>query len=168
MDWDGIKTQLQGIGKKYRYGLLLLTVGILLMCLPEGGARTEPQQPNNMKQDEQASLQQTLSELLSRIEGAGKVQVLLTESEGQTVHYQNDEDRTGSSDTESLRIETVLITDENRSQGGLVSRIDPPKYRGAVILCQGADSPAIRYAIVDAVSNATGLTSDKITVAKMK
>ena len=43
-----------------------------------------------------------------------------------------------------------------------------PTYLGAVIVCQGGDSPTVKLAIVEAVSNATGLSADKITVLKMK
>jgi len=41
-------------------------------------------------------------------------------------------------------------------------------YRGAVVVCQGGDNASVRLAVVEAVSNATGLTSDRITVLKMK
>jgi hypothetical protein len=39
---------------------------------------------------------------------------------------------------------------------------------GAVIVCQGADKPVVRLAIVEAVADATGLSTDTITVLKMK
>ena len=63
---------------------------------------------------------------------------------------------------------TVTLTDSNRNQSGLIRQIIPEKYQGAVILCQGADDPIIRLAIVDAVSKATGLGANKISVLKLK
>ena len=39
---------------------------------------------------------------------------------------------------------------------------------GAIIVCQGGDSPTVRLNIVEAVSNVTGIGSDRITVLKMK
>jgi hypothetical protein len=41
-------------------------------------------------------------------------------------------------------------------------------YQGAVVLCQGAADAAVRLAVVEAVSKATGLGADKICVLKMK
>jgi len=49
-----------------------------------------------------------------------------------------------------------------------VQQVNPPTYLGAVIVCQGADSASVRLAIVSAVGSVTGLSTDKITVLKMK
>ena len=58
--------------------------------------------------------------------------------------------------------------DNSRNERGLVIRTDPPKYLGAVVLCQGADSSVVRLAVIDAVSKVTGLGTDRICVLKMK
>ena len=60
------------------------------------------------------------------------------------------------------------MTDGQRGQTGLVRQVLPATYRGAVVVCQGADDPRIRLAIVEAVSMATGLGADRISVLKMK
>jgi len=36
------------------------------------------------------------------------------------------------------------------------------------VVCQGADRAGVRLAVVDAVKSVTGLSSDRITVLKMK
>ena len=64
--------------------------------------------------------------------------------------------------------ETVILTDSNRNENGLVARIDPQKYLGAVVICQGANSASVQYAIIEAVSKITGLKSNQICVLKMK
>ena len=64
--------------------------------------------------------------------------------------------------------DTVIITGSDRSQQGLICQQIPPQYLGAVIVCQGADKAAVRLALVEAVSDATGLSTDAITVLKMK
>ena len=61
-----------------------------------------------------------------------------------------------------------MVTGSDRSEKGLVRQINPPEYLGAVVLCQGADNAAVKLAIVEAVSKATGLSTDRITVLKMK
>ena len=116
----------------------------------------------------QTDLQDALEDILCMIQGAGKVRVLLTEAAGEKTLYQTDEDLQTNGESESIRQDTVLLTDSERDQAGLIRQIIPPVYQGAVILCQGADSAAVRLAIIQAVASATGLTSDKITVLKMK
>lgn len=145
--------------KKYRTCLLVLLAGVVLMLLPAGKTETEP--PAAAPVQTQSDLQEELEQLLARLDGAGKVQVLLTQAQGSKTQYQTDENGNGSTDT-------VIVTDSDRSQTGLVQQVDPPVYLGAVVLCQGAGKATVRLAIVDAVAKATGLPSSKITVLKMK
>lgn len=152
--------------KKYGYVALVLLVGIMLMLLPEKQESTAPAAVS--QQPEQMTLQQELETLLGRLDGAGRVRVLLTESAGSRIHYQMDTDTSRMSDSTDSRNQTVILTKADRSQSGLVQRTDPPIYLGAVVLCQGADSAAVRLAVVEVVGTATGLTSDKIAVLKMK
>lgn len=145
--------------KKYRTCLLVLLVGVVLMLLPAG--KTEGETVSSTPVQTQPDLQEELEQLLSRLEGAGKVQVLLTQAQGSKTRYQTDEKGNGS-------VDTVIVTGSDRSQAGLVQQVDPPVYLGAVVLCQGAGKATVRLAIVDAVAKATGLASSKITVLKMK
>ena len=139
---------------KYRYVLLVVLAGLVLLLLPD---HTEAPEPIADVVTEE-SLQAQLEEILSRVEGAGKVAVLLTESRGGEIFYQ----------TEGDDQRTVLVTGTDRSESGLVRTTQSPVYQGAVVVCQGADSPAVRLAVVEAVSNATGLGTDRITVLKME
>ena len=98
------------------------------------------------------------------MDGAGKVKVLLTQSEGERTIYQTDLQEGENNIEES----TVIISGAGKEQIGLVKQTLAPKYLGAIILCQGADKASVRLAIVEAVSSATGFSTDKITVIKMK
>lgn len=169
MDWVGFSSKCMEYIKKYRYVVLVLLAGLVLMAMPEGEKeQAETVQGQKTEAKSEQALQDALAEILSQIDGAGKVRVLLTEASGAETLYQTDEDITQSGDSSDIRQETVLITDTQRTETGLVQRVDPPVYRGAVIVCQGAGSASIHLAIVEAVSSVTGLTSDRITVLKMK
>ncbi len=149
-----ILKKLTGYIGKYRWAVLILLLGIVLMILPTGTDReaSVPEQSAVAPVD----MEQELSSILAQIHGVGKVQVLLTVDTGaQTVYKTDGED-------------TVIITGQDRQQSGLVQWVESATYRGAVIVCQGADSPTVRLSIVEAVSRATGLGADRITVLKMK
>lgn len=163
MDWMMIKATGMEAVKKYRYVFLVILAGIFLMALPS--RKTETENVPAVSQVAEPDLEASLSEILSLIQGAGKVQVLLTEAAGEEVWYQEDEDTDSDG---GRKTETVLYTGSDRAEEGLVRRIDPPVYQGAIVLCQGADSPSVRLSIVEAVANATGLTTDQISVLKMK
>lgn len=147
---------------KYKFAILILALGLLLMALP---GRTEPATTVQETQPEpERDVAQELSRILSQIQGAGKVEVLLTLEAGEETLYQYDENLSDSAQNR----DTVTVTDGQRGQTGLVRQVLPATYRGAVVVCQGADDPRIRLAIVEAVSMATGLGADRISVLKMK
>lgn len=162
MDWIGKKGSVQEFLQKYRYVLLAALVGILCMTLPE--KPKEPAAEETVQVISEPALEDSLSALLSSVQGAGRVKILLTQQEGAKTLYQNDEVRT----EKESRTDTILITDSSRKESGLIRQIIPPVYRGAVVLCQGADDARIRLQIMEAVKSVTGLTSDRITVLKMK
>lgn len=151
---------------KYKHVLLVLLLGIALMLLPEGTEKAQPEL--TVTNARSPTLQEQLSELLSAMEGAGRVQVLLTTKSGEKTIFQTESDTSSDERSHTSREQTVLVTDSSRNQTGLVTQTEPPTYLGAVVLCQGAGSSSVRLAITQAVSNATGLGYDKITILKMK
>ena len=165
MDWVNIRNRASELFKKYRYGILIVLLGIVLMCLPSMDQDdTGAAEPPVSETAAEVPLGESLAAILSQIKGAGRVEVLLTEAKGAETMYQSDE----NSGSDTQRQDTVIISGSDRSQNGLVRQINPPSYLGAIVVCQGADSAAVRLAIVQAVSSVTGLGSDHITVLKMK
>ena len=163
MDMITMGAKAKELGQKYKYVLLILAVGIGLMLIPGRNKEEptpQPESPTLVFTDERSSLEK----ILSRIDGAGKVELLLTYAVGETTVYQVDEDRTDS----GVRLETVVISDGNRGETGLVSQIRAPEYLGAVVVCQGGNDPVVQLAIAEAVADATGLRMDQISVLKMK
>lgn len=167
MDITGIKKKAKEVILKYRYVVLVLAVGVVLMLLPSGGSdEAEPEQTAQAVQI-QPDLAQELSQILSQIEGVGSVKVMLTISAGETTVYHHDETIT-EGENSTVQRDTVIITDSDRGQSALVEQINPPVYLGAIIVCQGADSAAVRLDIIEAVARVTGLGTDRISVLKMK
>lgn len=149
---------------KYKWAICVLAVGIVLMLLP-GGDKTEViTEPEIINTGPEISVEQQLSELLSKIQGAGKVEVMLSYASGAETIYHSDTEN----DSDSSKNSAVLVTGADRGESALVTRVDPPGYLGAIVICQGADSASVRLAIVEAVSKYTGLGADQIAVLKMK
>lgn len=146
---------------KYKFVILILLVGVGLMLIPTGSKEKTLDESVTEQVEQQVMLADELEEILTNIQGAGRVQVMLTMRAGEQTIYQTD---TPSTD----RQDTVIVTDEDRAQGGLIQQILAPTYRGAIVLCQGADSASVCLAIKDAVSKVTGLDSSQISVLKMK
>ena len=104
-------------------------------------------------------LSHSLELVLCRIPGAGKVHVILTISQEQELVFQTDKD---SRSDGSNREETVLSGNE-----GVVKTKRSPVYQGALIACEGAESPSVVLAIRSAVKSLTGLSGDQISVIQI-
>lgn len=157
MDRSVPKQRINALFGKYKYPILVLLAGLGLMLLP--GKNQEPAEVP-VQTVQAPDLEARLETILSQIDGAGQVRVLLTLEKSRETLYQTDS-RSDSADT-------VLVEDAQRVETGLVRQTIEPVYRGAVILCQGAGDPGIRLAVVEAVRCVTGLGADEITVLNMK
>lgn len=154
--------------KKYKYALLVLIVGILLMNLPaHRDSKDLHPDKDFIPEPSEISFSEKLQDILGHIEGVGKVEVLLTIGRGPVTYYQENRDESESENNSSFRTDTVTITDAERNEKGLIRQIDPEIYRGATVICQGADKPSVKLSVIEAVSKVTGLSSDRICVLKM-
>ena len=146
--------------KKYKYAVVVLAIGLALMLLPSGSKA--PKETEMETVPATPSVEERLSGILSQVKGAGRVKVMLTVEKGEETVFQTDASNTTGENSNSVKTDTITVDDN-----GLVRQVLPPVYKGAVVLCQGADDPQIKLSIVDAVSKVTGLGADKISVLKM-
>lgn len=154
--------------KKYRYAALVLLLGVALLLLPTGQKeeKEESGQGENTQEvvDAEQTLEQRLAELLSQVDGAGRVSVMLSVRVGEETIYQTDTTTEQRQDEKTVVVTTVLA----ESDVPVTTKIVSPLYQGAVVVAEGGDSASVRLNLVSAVSSLTGLGADKITVMKMK
>ncbi len=153
---------------KYKYAVLVLLAGIVLMVMPSGKKRETGSVSQKSIQQSTQSVEEQLSAILSKVKGAGDVKVMLTTRAGEEIIYQTDTNLSTDDSSAAENTDTVIVTDSDRAQSGLVRQVHSPIYQGAIVLCHGAKNPQVRLAIIDAVSKVTGLGADKISVLEMK
>ena len=168
MEIKAIQSKISTFIQKYKYVVIILLIGILLMLFPGNIFHSEKEVQNTEKPKQTQSVQMQLENILSYIQGAGEVKVMLKELSGEETVYQTNEDVSISENSTDRKTDVITVTDQNRNEQGLIKQVNPPQYLGAVIICQGGDDPKVRLAITDAVSKITGLGADKIAVLKMK
>ena len=110
--------------------------------------------------------EQRMEEILSRIDGAGKLQLMLTLKTGSNLQLAENKDETTDSDETRTQRETVTISRGSGYEDIVITQQIYPVYQGALVVCQGADKASVRLALTEAVAALTGLSSDRITVAK--
>ena len=174
-----MKEKTEGVQKiwdRYKYAILVALIGAGLLLWPgEGlwgffGERPEALPKEETGAAEVQTIQREMESILGAMTGVGQVRVLLTvESDGERQLAQDTEleysGPTSSPEDYSRRSETVLVKGGNGAETVTV-RQTYPTYRGALVVCQGGDRAEVRLAVTEAVAALTGLTSDRVTVAK--
>lgn len=166
---DFLKTEsLTQIYKKYRFVLLILLTGLVLLLLPDSGKKEKEIQAEEGEVFSLEETQRSMEEILGRIEGTGRLQLMLTLKSSSQLQLAEDEERSvGDSETQ-MRQEKVTLNRGSGYEDVIVTRRIYPVYQGALVVCQGADNAAVRLAVTEAVAALTGLSSDRITVVKWK
>lgn len=164
-----LQQTISGLFKKYRSAILVVIVGLVLMAIPINKSSSPKNNTiSQAERNEKDNLEERLSSILSLVEGAGDVRVILTAAEGEEIIYQTNSEHNSANNNSSSQLDTVTITAADRGESGLIKQVNPQIYLGAVIICSGANDPVVRLSIVDAVSNLTGLGANQISVLKMK
>ena len=166
MDWRHIWEKF----RRFRYPALILALGTILLLLPTGGREavaehTEAAGPSGTGGFDLDKFTRDTEMLLSEIQGAGPVRILLTlEDDGRREYLMERKEARGQ-DTEQIETGAVL---HRRSGDDLPVAVTEslPGFRGAVAVCPGGDSPGVALAIKEALSDLTGLGMDRITVLK--
>ena len=175
-DWKEYPKKLTALLKKYKYAALVIVIGIALLLLPIGNTSTAPEetQATDEHPDDEylTEFEVRIAALLSQIEGAGSVQVMLSLQTGSRTEYQFDtqisSDTDGTENRSSEERKTVILSEGSAYDRAAVSAVRYPQFQGALIVCEGAGSPAVRLDLIHAVSALTGLNSSQITVVKLK
>ena len=153
---------------RYKYVLIVIAVGIVLLRWPAGERRQSAGTVGTAGAWETfdlEALEEKLSRTLSQVEGAGKVTVTLTVKSGMEQVLASDRTTSVSERGSSVEEETVLINTGSGQDAVLLTR-KYPTFQGALVVCQGGDSAEVRLLMTQAVSALTGLGADRITVCK--
>ena len=78
-----------------------------------------------------------------------------------------DEDGSVQGDNLERKTQFVIISNGD-GENPVVTKYIYPEYQGALVISQGAQNPDVRLQLTNAVASLTGLTTDKVTVVKMK
>lgn len=115
--------------------------------------------------------EQRLSDIISEIDGAGRVKVMLTLKSSEKYEFaknsQTDEKSSEENSQKNKNDEYVILNGTNGDECVTI-KSEYPSVQGVVVVCDGGDSQAVKSNITQAVSSAVGISTNNITVLKMK
>lgn len=156
-----------------KLGIVLLC-GILLILLSYGkggseGEKNEAETGGVPVEDRQTDMEQykikreqELKELLQKVDGVGKAEVMLT-LKGSNEKVTLKDNTYKGEDTEE---ETVLIEDSDRNSSPYILQEKEPEVEGVVIVCEGGEDAATKREISEAVCALFQIESHKIKILK--
>lgn len=118
-------------------------------------------------------IEDRLSVLISRIEGAGTTAVMVTLESGEEQVYAENEKlesdvKKGEEGSENNSRESeYLVIESGDGESGLTVKLIEPKIRGVAVVCEGANSAVVVQSIKDTVTALLDIGSSKVSVAKM-
>lgn len=158
-------------------GVLLLVLGKTFFPTEEKAAEvTQKEQTVEVHNSSEREMEQRMSEILSQIQGAGQVEVMLTfraSTESIVAHEEKTEEartQENGKTSENLRKETtVVMTEDGKGNTSpLVLTENSPQVEGVVIVAQGGDNAVVCKALNSAAQALLNVPAHKIAILKMK
>lgn len=144
-------------------------VGIILLTLSELMPSSDPNRDENetvetdIRDSYEEDIEKRLTSIVSAISGAGRTEVMVTLASGdENVYAVKEKSSDGSKERE------YVVIDSNKNESGLLLKVIEPEIRGVAIVCEGADSAKVRQEIVSTVSAVLGISTNRISIAKIK
>lgn len=152
--------------------LMLLLLLSSVSCNGIGGSSSEKKQDSVIQEnfsDLEKDLERRLELLISEIDGAGKVSVMVTLDTSSRLVYDKNVRTDGSlestpdgfSETHEKQTDVVLA---GSSKEPLRIGTVQPQVRGAAVVCSGASDPVIQARVANLVANALGIGISRVYV----
>lgn len=143
---------------KLYFTLAVLCIVLLLVMKPSSD-KTEPTpaaEPPAPEQSYSEELERSLEEIISQIQGVGKVSVMVTVEGTAKKIYAAD-----TSESDSKTDEKTVILG---SKEALLESTEYPRVKGVLVVCSGGKSAAVKEKVVDAVSTVLEIPTSKVCV----
>ncbi|ADH60856.1 stage III sporulation protein AG [Thermoanaerobacter mathranii subsp. mathranii str. A3] len=192
MDFNKLKDKFLKDNKKLMENLtVIFLIGLILLI----GASTFKPRPSNNNEDKELvmaqkennsedyaqKLEKDLENILSRIEGVGNIEVLITLNSDEEVVAAMDVVESSTTTNEKDSSGAVRETIQTESNNKVVTSQDTsgqnkpivlkrimPEIRGVIVVADGAKDPKLRYELSLAVQTALGIPAYKVKVISSK
>ena len=115
-------------------------------------------------------MEDKLIEVLSSVEGAGQVRVMITVDGSPELVYANEKDQTSSTNssgsvTASTYSSPIIINDNGTSTALVMTEI-LPAVKGVIVVASGAGNVATKLDLLNAVSTVLDISTNQVTILK--
>lgn len=157
--------------------ILLGLLGVCLIVMSEFTPKENKKENTDTEIESYTeNMKKELEVLLSQVDGAGDVKVMLTLESGEeniyAVQEKTSEDRQVNKGEKSGQRSTyeneVVMVSAGADKQALIEKTLQPSIQGVIVVCRGADNIKVVSDITNAVSVVLNIPSNRICVIKMK
>lgn len=164
------KKLLEKIGQNMntRVLALIFIVGIVLLLFPTQKKEEKENDKTDTFSVYQAETEKRLSQILSKVKNVGTAEVMITfYNEGQTFFAENTEEQKNG-EKQDFSASHVLKNDGSGKSSPLVEKKNAPEVSGVLVVATGANDPAVKENIINAVRAVLGVKTHRIEVLAKK
>lgn len=144
-------------------GIILLTLSETMPTKSDTNEKNSKEPVTDIRDSYEEDIEKRLTSIVSEINGAGRTEVMVTlASSDENVYAVKEKSSDGSKERE------YIVIDSDNNESGLLLKVIEPEIRGVAIVCEGADSANVRQEIVLTVSAVLGISTNRISIAKIK
>lgn len=144
-------------------GIIMLSLSEIMPANEASSDKKSEEAATDIRDSYEEDIEKRLTKIVSQINGAGRTQVMVTLDSGdENVYAVKEKSNDGSRERE------YIVIDSDDSESGLLLKVIEPEIRGVAVVCEGADSANVRQEIVATVSAVLGITTNRISIAKIK
>lgn len=174
-----LKEKLSLMFKKDKRIVILVVLGVIAIALivlsellpAKVDTKQEQETVTTNTQTVEVDTEKRLSDIISQIDGAGKVKVMVTLDTSQEYEYaknSTDDIKKDGENTDSKYEREYVLVDTSNGEECVLVKSTEPKIRGVIVVCDGGDIQSVKNNITNAVASALGVSTNNITVLKMK
>lgn len=187
MDWKkGMKDFMGRIGVIRFILLLICSIFLVIVSLPQKEENEflendeRPERTISLSSDTNSiyleTMENRLEQILTSVEGAGAVDVMITLSASsetivtKDLEYEetSEKEDSGKESVSSIRKEETVFTEESGKQKPYITKTIEPKVEGIVVVMEGGDDSSVVESVIRAVQALFPIETHKIGVLKME
>lgn len=151
-------------------GAVVVLTGLVLSEFTTGETETS-EEPYITAEEYIKNTEKNLEKLLSDIDGAGDVRVMLTVDTCYENVYAKSYDTKGQKNEKEaqneLSEEYIIVKKGSNNEECLVIKVYEPTVKGVAVIAEGADSIRVKTAITDTVCALFNISTAQVSVEKM-
>ena len=139
--------------------VIILLIGIVVASVTVFGGRKSSESGESDTFKYVSEMETKLEKVLSKVEGAGKVSVVITVSTGIMTDIAKEEKSVTENGKTTVSTSPVLVSGKP-----IVLREIFPEITGVLIVAKGAGDIRVKMSLLDAATTTLGITCDKIQI----